>query len=634
MMNTRSLCLLLAATLSTSRSSAAEEENSCGLYLATSSTSTANEPKWGIFAGKSYNKQSRIGFGDIAIHTHQMEANALSGEEDEDLLTNIVDFFENFIWVPHPVGGQFELDEGKVVTAIPGGGTLSCYNPKMTNADWNHSAAYFREQWNEEKGVAHPGRGAYSTFYEASIYATDEIDEGMEIFISYGENYVNENSDDSEELSKEDMKKVDMTVNKIVEFFEKHEDELDEESKNEIYQFLIRDVMQAAAGEAKGKIISEVLPDSPDELRAVIASGGVLDYSQPSLVRSTEWLETHGRCLDNISPGPSTIPHAGRGAFASRKIASGAVVTPVPLIQIPDEEVLNMYDVKVEYDENDGTEFHVRNGNEVFGSQLLLNYCYGHPESHMVFFPAGSGASFINHSKKPNAKLQWSKHPNHHSHWYNLEPDELLEEANRYLGLLMEVVATKDIAEGDEIFIDYGDLWQEAWDEHTKDWEKLKKRGVVPKRWPTRAADLNAEFKTKPYKIGAAYPDNVQQKCFLVISKPVDEEPVNSDGDKVRIWTLHKTKETFDSSNLFDCTLIDRQDVDDTYEYTVSWRSVNDPNKQTIVKKVPQKAVIFVDRPHTSDQFSIGAFRHYIQIPDDVFPEGPWRDVGDAEEEE
>lgn len=92
------MCLLLVAALS-SRSSGAEDENQCGLYLATSSTSTADEPKWGIFAGKSFSKETRIGFGDVAIHTHQMEANAMSGEDDEEYLTNIVDYFENFIWV-------------------------------------------------------------------------------------------------------------------------------------------------------------------------------------------------------------------------------------------------------------------------------------------------------------------------------------------------------------------------------------------------------------------------------------------------------------------------------------------------------------------------------------------------------
>eukprot|EP00980_Cylindrotheca_fusiformis_P013942 scaffold3621_cov114-Cylindrotheca_fusiformis.AAC.7 len=525
------------------------------------------------------------------------------------------------------------MDEGKVVTAIPGAGTLSGFNPKMTNADWNHSAAYFREAWNEPAGVAHPGRGAYSTYYQASIYSTDEIPQGMEIFISYGENYEEEKGSDKAYLTKSDLEKVDLTVDKIIEFFDKHKEELDEESKHEVYQFLIRDVMQAAAGTEKGKIISDMLPDSPDELKEIRATGGILDFSHPTLVRSIEWLKKNGRCMDNIRPGPSTIPHAGRGAFANRAIPEGGLVAPVPMIQIPDEEVLTMYDVKMKLDEDEGEEYQVRNGNEPFGTQLLLNYCFGHPESSILLFPAGAVAPFINHSKKPNAKLVWSKHPDNQVHWFDLPLEDLIAEGNRYLGLMMEVVATKEIKEGEEVFIDYGDLWQEAWDEHVKAWNKAKKDGSIPKKWPTRALDLNNEYKKKPLKVGTTYPENVQMKCFLVISKPKDEEPINENGDKVRVWTYHKTKETFDSSNLFDCTLVDAQKKKDgEYQYTVSWRSVTDPTQQTIVKQVPHKAIIFVDKPHTSDQFTLGAFRHYIQIADDIFPEGPWRDAKEEDD--
>lgn len=47
---------------------------------------------------------------------------------------------------------------------------------------------------------------------------------------------------------------------------------------------------------------------------------------------------------------------------------------------------------------------------------------------------------------------------------------------------------------------------------------------------------------------------------------------------------------------------------------------------------MPQKAVTFVDKPETSDQFFKGAFRHPIGIPDEIFPEGPWRDLADKSE--
>lgn len=92
----RSFWLFLAVVAT---SSWAEEEDQCGLYLATSSTSTADEPKWGIFAGKAFDARSPIGFGEVAIHTHHMEANAFSGDVDQEYLMNIVDYFENYIWV-------------------------------------------------------------------------------------------------------------------------------------------------------------------------------------------------------------------------------------------------------------------------------------------------------------------------------------------------------------------------------------------------------------------------------------------------------------------------------------------------------------------------------------------------------
>lgn len=100
----------------------------CGLYLAVSSTSTAEEPKWGLYAGKNINQFDPIGYGEVAVHTFHLLANALKEEEDEEEanpLVDVVDFFEQFIWVPNSSGGQFELEEnGRIVTAIPGVGVL------------------------------------------------------------------------------------------------------------------------------------------------------------------------------------------------------------------------------------------------------------------------------------------------------------------------------------------------------------------------------------------------------------------------------------------------------------------------------------------------------------------------------
>jgi len=40
---------------------------------------------------------------------------------------------------------------------------------------------------------------------------------------------------------------------------------------------------------------------------------------------------------------------------------------------------------------------------------------------------------------------------------------------------MLEFVASRDIQPGEEVFIDYGEEWQNAWDEHVKKWEPISK---------------------------------------------------------------------------------------------------------------------------------------------------------------
>jgi hypothetical protein len=100
--------------------------SSCGLYLAVSSSSTTDAPKWGLFAGETIHESSPIGYGEVAIHTFNLMANAMTEDEDAPApLVDVADFIQQFIWVPHSSGGQFELaGPGTIVTAVPGVGVL------------------------------------------------------------------------------------------------------------------------------------------------------------------------------------------------------------------------------------------------------------------------------------------------------------------------------------------------------------------------------------------------------------------------------------------------------------------------------------------------------------------------------
>jgi len=325
----------------------------------------------------------------------------------------------------------------------------------------------------------------------------------------------------------------------------------------------------------------------------------------------------------------------GRGAFAVRGLAKGSLVTPVPLVQLPASSMINMHELGQSEEEHEDGPVYYRMSDDVQGKQLLLNYCYGHPESSMLFFPSGTVSSLINHSKKPNAKMIWSAHPAHQKHWYDLTPEELLSDETNFIGLMIEIVALRDIQEGEEIFIDYGNDWQTAWDKHTNHWNERLAAGDIPKDWPLRALDLNEEYKNKVFKNteereNDPYPDNVMLKCFLQVSADKTDEKI--DEKPVREWA-EPPMGTFDSDTLEDCVIKEYIKVEDgksgamPYNYTVALVKDSDT---TMIRNVPHRAFVFVDKPGTGDQFVADAFRHYIAIPDEIFPRGPWRDLTDG----
>ena len=635
----------------TTTTTATAEASTCGLYVAPSSTQREGDHAatlWGLYAGKEITVGDTIGYPELAIPLWNLKANAVNLKDDSqdanlaEAFQAMLDFLEAYIWVPGPVGARFAQKDGnRLVAAIPGAGVLSAFDVKLTNANWKHHAAYQLAKQDGtdapsttyySAGISHPGRGAVSSFYSATVEATADIAKGSEIFMDYGENWADEER--REALVLEDYKKLDKTIEKMIAFFEKHH-ELHDASKAQIYNFLTKDVMIAAVGHFKAKTIAKLLPSSPDELPEIPKKGGILVHSAPTVYRQDEWLQTNGFCVDHLKPGQSTVPHAGRGAFASRSLPAGTVVTASPLIHIPDKRLLELHPLVIDPEaEEEGEREYMRSEDTVTGHQLLLNYCYGHPDSSMLFFPAGPMAALINHAPtkdQVNVKLQWSTHPQHKTAWYDVDPYDLVWNADHHhLGLVMEVVATRDIQPGEEIFLDYGAEYQEAWDQHAAAW----KAGVDGrKEWPLRAADYMAKHSTQPLETAVelghdpSYPNHVQLKAFLMI-----EESLRAGSrEDPKFWAMPETGTAYDSDNLFDLVVEDRRQIEDehgnkTFEYLVRW--TNNRGVDTFVDHVPSDALVFVDAPGEADEFSVDKpFRHYIGIPDSIFPHGAWRNL-------
>lgn len=69
-----------------------------------------------------------------------------------------------------------------------------------------------------------------------------------------------------------------------------------------------------------------------------------------------------------------------------------------------------------------------------------------------------------------------------------------------------------------------------------------------------------------------------------------------------------------------------KRNDDNTYTAVVYGSGEHGDYQERIIRNdVPRDLIIMVDVPYTTDMHLPNAFRHYIAIPDDMFPEA-WKD--------
>lgn len=325
-----------------------------------------------------------------------------------------------------------------------------------------------------------PGRGAYTHHGNVQFVAEKEIVAGSELFVNYGDEWfvARETSlgiipGDNHFVLADDLLRTfaaDHTTETMTTLTNDSINDVTEEA----YIRLLDDALQ------KDKRLRAALPNTVSEVPSAIEMGGTARYSAKESIQSTTWLEEHGACIDNIIVGTSTIPQAGRGAFATRYIPKDSRITASPVITISREELYLWEQVRKTKDEIDITnEIDVALENS--GHQLLLNYCLGHVNSSLLFYPYSPNVNFINHGSSAsssgggtgssNAYIRWSEHPYHKSDWLNSTMDEM--KSRKYTGLMFDIVANRDIAQGEEILLDYGIDWIESWASHVQECDSM-----------------------------------------------------------------------------------------------------------------------------------------------------------------
>ena len=347
----------------------------------------------------------------------------------------------------------------------------------------------------------------------------------------------------------------------------------------------------------------------------VVSMDGEDDASAPRYL--LEQLQQDGMCLDQIVSGDSTVTD-GRGAFARRNLTTNQVIAPVPVVAVLRQH-LEMELLQAWPQGHDDAVWS--------GHQLLVNYAYSHPLSNLLLIPYGAGVTLINHaggdSTKANVALQWSQQMS--TDWLDMSVEQVLvEQLDESTGMMMELVALRDIEPGEELLLDYSDNWQRAWDRHVQLFRSPvnAETYVAPDVWNSKA-----ELRTMQ-KGGLYYPAYIQAVCNIGSRLLIEatESMSDVDGAGYLEW------EAADDASFVPC-LIESADEQETTTYHVS--VTGDGSEGRVDYKfigVPRRAIAFVETPYTGNQHLRHAFRHPIEIPDNVWPTA-WNDIALADQE-
>jgi hypothetical protein len=585
----------------------------CGIYLAPSSIPNAG---FGIYTTRSIEQDESVqpypDAPSIPV-TNFYEPYQYNQETD----------WNHFDYVWEPSGpAAFEADS--VSESVMTFGSLCNFHPLLKNLSPDASA-YDDTILNRFKN---PGAGAISYHVGRYFKASRDIEAGEELFDDYGENWLDSRPGGYADLvpREEDydkgasiMKKLNRKntsfednelsmIAKTVSIFSDRAASLIPKTKVEYENFITTVSKSTSAGKITNVKLSHLLARS---------------FLLP---RDVDWIKTNGMCIEKIKPGPSTIAEAGRGAFAQVDIQIGDIIAPAPLLNIPNKKSLVVY--KTEFD-SEGNRVKV-DGDEPVGHQLIMNYCFGHKESDLILCPQ-TNAILINHcsdreegghrcrdGKGPNAKVQWASGWDPTSdEWLTKSIEEIttLTTAGSR-GLSLEIVATTNIAPGEEIFIDYGENWEKAWNTHVNNWTSTPNASQYS---PVKEMIAKGDFRTLNELGNNPYPKNINMFCYggavmddYDLDDYEEDELVRVDG---RTGFAASKDDLDEPEYILPCKIQYKDEKTGNYTMQIKHGGV-----RFLVKNFPKKSVILMFKPYTSDQHLEGAFRHFIEISDDIFP--------------
>jgi hypothetical protein len=508
-----------------------------------------------------------------------------------------IDPFEDYVWSgPAMTMASEGFENVDVINSFcPGLDAAMNSHPGLSNIDrmlpdWDNSGLHRSRD---------PGVGAFSPYQNPGSKVLRNIPAGGELFKFYGENWFQTRQDVLGVVAlPRDQKQADRLLRKFNRVVPSH-------IQQSLYEHII-DIQDIWKKEYSVPLVA--LPAEFKDAKVAMESD-LSTMHQHNATRSIEWLQEHGVCIDNLFVGTSTIPQAGKGTFVKKRLAKGEVITTSPVLYVANKTLLDMYHLTLSE-----TEVLQRDQGIKEGTQLLLNYCFGHGTTSALLCPYGSTINLINHNQSmANVRIEWASDgiANHNSKYLNKSIEAL--RYSHVPRLAFSYVATKDIDDGEELFLNYGDLWEKAWANHQAFWapEENFRNYVSAKHW-------NEEMISSVLQ---EYPENLEVRCHGAMLF------LRRWRAKKLLWDVATID--FDPELGFPCEITGINQGDDHLSYNVSIAVSldEDDNISEVMRSfVPREAFRFFERPKTSDIQLRTAFRHEIALPRSMVPSA-WKNV-------
>jgi hypothetical protein len=602
--DTNGACSAMDAPDEKKKSSRRKKYPECGLYLAESTIPNAGV---GIFTAVAKEPNDPLGSGDVCIPNIDIKWH---NDIFLKMHGQIFNPFKAYYWSGFLMGMLRESHANDMEAYCPGldcaiNCNLALINTQKSVPSYDNSGLHRSKD---------PGVGAFTPYHNGTTLASRHIPAGGELFKYYGNSWFETRPKlfDGNFPLLDDYAVAEEILRKMTDI------KLDPVIQKELYEDIVVGIKRAYTSRPLGALPLTV------EDAVTAAEQEIAVLHQPAATRSIEWLQENGRCIDNIEGRYSTIRQAARGAFATRSLSKDQVITTSPLHHLPTSRFVEKY--RFEDLPNEKGEM-VRTPVSVMGYQVLTNYCYGHQNSSMLLCPYGNGVNYINHNQTlANVKIRWAQDFDI-VHNQTVVDEQVVEKLwwDYKPQLAFDYVALRDIQQGEELFLDYGDDFEAAWQLHVANYKPPSEWNNFMEGMVINTQYYNVQLRTEQEQQANPYPEHLQTRVHGLLETVPDLKEgmylwtVNDYGLPVRIIERHfsATEHTYD----VEMGLIPRA------LYKDKTTRNREANLEWVRRyRVPRSAIVFYEKPGYTDMHLPSAFRHVIGIPEEIFPK-QWKNL-------